>query len=71
MERNRRHQKSNMTFSQYCERIEEILRLVGRKIKPRTLPQPQFFKLYLYRNKNNSLELKENPKLFFLDSGLL
>jgi hypothetical protein len=40
-----RNQKSNLTFEQYCKKIEELLKLTGRKIKPRPKISPNGFKL--------------------------
>ncbi len=34
-----------MTFEQYCQWIEELLRLTGRKIKPRPPIDAKGFKL--------------------------
>lgn len=33
MERNRRHKKQNLTFEQYCQLLEDLLKLTGRKVK--------------------------------------
>ena len=45
MERNRRHQEAAVTIEQYFANIEELLKLTGRKIKPRRLLAPNTFKL--------------------------
>lgn len=45
MERNRRSKKSNLTFAEYCSLIDELLKLTGRKIKPRPALKPDTFKL--------------------------
>lgn len=45
MERNRRHQKPNMTFNEYCALIEQVLKLMDRKVEARPLLQPKNFKL--------------------------
>lgn len=45
MERNSRPKKQNLTFVEYCQLIEELLKLTGRKT-PMSKPMPaQNFKL--------------------------
>lgn len=34
-----------MSFEKYCELIEELLKLTGRKIEPQTKIPPEGFKL--------------------------
>jgi|SaaInlStandDraft_6_1057023.scaffolds.fasta_scaffold37964_3 hypothetical protein len=43
MERNKRNKKQNISFSEYCELIEELLKLTGRKIKKRPAIKPDGF----------------------------
>ncbi len=45
MERNPRYKKANLSFAEYCALIEELLKLTGRKIKPRPHIKPDGFKL--------------------------
>lgn len=40
-----RPEKKNMSFEQYCQKIEELLKLTGRKVKPRPKIDPQGFRL--------------------------
>lgn len=45
MDRNKIVKRPALTFKEYCDLIEELLKLTGRKTKPRPLMKAESFKL--------------------------